>query len=379
MYDRYDKPDYYEVLGVSRSATEAEIKRAYRRLARHHHPDVNPEDCEAEDRFKGINEAYEVLSDSRKREMYDRFGHAGVGVEGHGFGPEGPFGHFSDIFDAFFGGGFRETVSEPFVRRGADLRCDLELTLEEVLTGTQKGIRITRLETCDACEGTGSASKSQPQTCQTCRGSGQVRRQASQLGMFSFVVSACPICRGEGRVLPDPCRKCAGEGRARKTSDRTISIPPGVEDGTRIRVSREGEAGLRGGSPGDLYVVTHIKPHEMFERRGSDLWCEASVTMTQAALGCAVEAKTLDGSEVLQLDEGTQHGDVYRLRGRGLPHMGGGGRGDLNAVIRVRVPTRLKERERKLLSELAEARGENPHPTAEKSLFERVRDAFTGR
>ena len=373
------KRDYYELLGVPRSASEGDIKRAFRRLARQHHPDVNHHDPEAEERFKEINEAYEILSDARKREIYDRFGHAGLGGEANADFTS-PFGSFGDLFDAFFGGGYRETARRSTVQRGSDLRYDLEVTLEEVLSGAEKTVRLTRLETCEECHGSGSASGAPPETCSVCRGAGQVRQQRSPFGGFSFTtVSTCPKCRGEGRIIGDPCRQCAGEGRVRRTRDRSVMIPPGAEDGTRIRVAAEGEAGPHGGPSGDLYILTYVRPHEVFERRGGDLWREASISIAQAALGGVVEVNTLDGAENLRLDEGTQAGAVYRLRGRGLPHLGGGDRGDLHVVIRVEVPTRLGERERELLRELAELRGEKLDSNDGRSFFERVRDAFGGR
>jgi molecular chaperone DnaJ len=376
------KHDYYELLGIPRSATEAEVKRAYRRLARQHHPDVNPDD-EAEERFKEINEAYEVLSDVRKRELYDRFGHAGLGPTAGepGFDFGGPFGGFGDVFDMFFGGGLRDSARRAAQnQRGADLRYDLQVTLDEVLTGTQKTIRLTRIEGCEACNGVGSTSGNPPETCATCRGAGQVRYDRSPFGGFSFsTVTACPTCRGEGRIVSDPCRECAGQGRVRRTRERTVSIPPGVDDGSRIRVAGEGEAGPRGGPSGDLYIITFVKPHEVFERRGDDLWREATVSMAQAALGGAVEIGALDGVETLKLDHSTQPGEVYRLRGRGLPHIGGGGRGDLHVIIKVEIPKHLNDRQRQLLAELAESLGEKPPDGGEKSFFEKVKDAFGGR
>ncbi len=377
------KQDYYELLGVPRTATEAEIKRAYRRMARECHPDVNKHDKCAEEKFKSINEAYEVLSDPHKRQMYDRFGHAGVDPRAASTGPgfeETIFGDFGDIFEAFFGSGFQSATRRPTAQRGADLRFDIELSLEEVLTGVERTVRLTRLEVCDKCNGTGSADGRGPVTCDHCRGAGQIRRQQSAFGGFSFSTTVtCPKCHGDGRIIIDPCRSCAGQGRSRKTSERKISIPPGVEDGTRIRINGEGEAGLRGGAPGDLYIITHIKPHNLFERDGANLWREVPISITQAALGACIEIETLDGKEILEIDEGTQNGEVFRLRNRGLPRLNSSGRGDLNVVVRVQVPTKLDERQRKLLREFAELRGENISKNGEKGFFEKVKDAFSGK
>jgi len=371
------KRDYYEVLGVPRSATTEDIKKAYRRLARTHHPDVNRHDNEAEERFKEINEAYETLSDNQKRAMYDRFGHGGVSPGGFGATDFG----FGDIFDAFFGsGGFGETVRERTVsERGADLRVDVELTLEEVVAGVEKTVRVSRMESCDACNGTGSEAGKRPDVCPTCHGSGQIRRQSSGFFGASISISVCPHCGGEGRVITAPCRECGGEGRVRKTAQLSVNIPAGVDDDNRIRLSGEGDAGIRGGSPGNLYVFPHVRKHPIFERRGNDIWLEAPVTLAQAALGATVEVPTLDGKEKLHLSEGAQSGEVYRLRDRGLPGLQGRGKGSLNVVIKVETPTHLSQEERKLLNEFAEMRGEKLEAEPDKSFFEKVKDTFSGR
>ncbi len=379
-----EQRDYYEVLEVSRDATPEEIKRAYRRLARKHHPDVNSGDEKAEARFKEINEANEVLSDPQKRANYDRFGHAAVNGNGApgGYGDFGfkvDFGGFGDIFDMFFGGAGPTTRPQQVDTRGSDLRYDVQLTLEEVATGVDKTIRLTRLEACEVCKGSGAAEGSTTETCTVCQGSGQVRqRQQTFLGT-QIVVGTCPRCEGRGTVITDPCKSCNGQGRTRRTSERTIHIPAGVDDGTRIRIPEEGEAGIRGGAPGDLFVVTYIKPHKAFERRGSDLWREISVSFTQAALGATIKVKTLTGEETLYVDKGTQTGDHYRLLEKGLPDPRGRRAGDLNVVVKVETPTKLSDKEKELLKQFAELRGEDVEIREEKGFFERVRDAFGGK
>ena len=378
-----DKRDYYDILGVPRSASAEEIKKAYRRLARKHHPDVNPNDDGAEARFKEINEAYEVLSDPEKREMYDRFGHAAVsgGVPGPGdYGFTVDFGGFGDIFDMFFGTGGRQTTRErPAAERGSDLRYDVELTLEEAATGVDRNVRITGYAACSTCGGSGAAVGSRPETCPTCHGTGRVRQQQQTFFGSQVLISTCPRCGGEGRIISHPCVECGGQGRVRRTTQRVVHIPAGVDDGTRIRVPGEGEAGLRGGPPGDLYVITHIKPHPVFERRGDDIWCEKSVTFTQAALGATIKVRTLEGEENLHIAEGTQNGEIYTLRGKGMPNPRGAGRGDLNVVVKIQTPTGLSEEQKKLLRQFAEMRGENVQVHEEKGFFERVKDVLGGK
>ncbi|MDO8682939.1 MAG: molecular chaperone DnaJ [Armatimonadota bacterium] len=376
------KRDYYEILGVPRSASADEIKKAYRRLARTHHPDVNRHDKAAEDTFKEINEAYEVLSDTQKRNVYDRFGHNGPsGRTGAGFDFNEGFG-FGDIFDVFFGsGGFGQTTARErnVSERGADLRADVEMTLEEAAKGIEKTLRISRMETCKACDGSGAEPGSKPETCTTCHGAGQVRRQ--QTGFFgtSIGVGICPHCRGEGRVVKSPCHECGGEGRTRGSAQIEVKIPAGVDNDNRIRLSGEGDAGMRGGPPGDLYVFPHIKPHSIFERRGNDIWCEVMVTFAQAALGATIAVPTLDGEEKLHLAEETQGGEVFRLRDHGIPDVNGRGKGSLNVVVKVQTPTKLSQEERQLLEDFAKSRGENLEAEPDKSFFEKVKDAFSGR
>ncbi|MEN6521939.1 MAG: molecular chaperone DnaJ [Armatimonadota bacterium] len=380
-----EKRDYYEVLGVSKTATQDEIKKAYRRLARKHHPDVNPGDETAETRFKEINEAYEVLSDTEKRSMYDQFGHSGVNGGANGYPPgyggfSVDFGGFGDIFDMFFGTGARQTTRErPVAERGADLRYDIELTLEEAATGVEKKIKLSKLETCDVCHGTGAAEGSSTETCPTCHGAGQVRQQQQTFLGTQVRIVTCPRCGGEGHIIMNPCKECGGQSRVRRVTEKVVKIPAGVDDGTRIRVPGAGEAGTRGGPYGDLYIVTFIKPHDIFERRGNDLWREIQIPFTQAVLGATIKVKTLDGEENLHIDAGTQHDEVYTLRGKGMPDPRIHGRGDLNVVVKIRIPTKLSEDEKNLLKQFAEMRGEDVGGHDEKGFFERVRDALGGR
>lgn len=375
-----NKPDYYEILGVSRSATQNEIKSAYRRLARQHHPDVNSGAAESEAQFKLINEAYQVLCDPEKRELYDRYGHAGLGqAYDAGAGGFGDFGGFGDIFDLFFGGGQRaRTAARPTSERGSDLRYDVELTLEEAARGASKTIRFARSEKCETCDGAGAQPGSHPETCPTCRGAGQVRQQQQTILGTQIRITTCPICHGEGRVIRDPCPDCGGQGRTRTTVERTVDIPAGVDNGMRVRIPGEGDAGLRGGPGGDLHVFVHVRPHDVFERRGSDLWVEQPIGFALAALGGTVEVPTIDGSENLEVAAGTQPGEVYVLRGRGMPDPSGRGRGDLNVVLRVETPTGLDQEQKDLLRRFAESRGEEVRQAQGKSFFERVKDALNG-
>ena len=375
------KRDYYEVLGLGTSASADEIKSAYRRLARQHHPDVNPGDSAAEARFKEINEAYEVLSNQEKRQRYDQFGHAGLSGNGSGadFGGFGGFG-VGDIFDMFFGGATRDAGPRGArVQRGADLRYDLEITLEEAAFGAERAVEITKLETCTLCKGSGGKEGAKPETCGTCRGQGQVRStQQTFLGSFS-TVTTCPRCHGEGQTIKDPCPRCHGDGRERKSKTLTVKIPAGVDTGNRIRFTGEGEAGPAAGPAGDLYVVTVIRPHPVFEREGRDIACEVTISFAKAALGGKVEVPTLDGKQEIFLSEGTQPGDVFRLAGKGMPEVNRPVRGDQHVVVRVATPTRLNERQRRALQEFAAASGEEVGETGDGSLFEKIRNIFAGK
>lgn len=373
------KRDYYEVLGVARNATETDIKKAYRRLAMKYHPDKNPGDKAAEEKFKEAAEAYAVLSDAEQRARYDRFGHAGVGAAAGagGFGGFAGFQGFEDILSDIFGfggGGGRRSQ----VQRGADLRYDLELTLEEAAKGVTTQIRVPRLETCGDCGGSGAAPGTTPDACPTCGGIGQVRYQQ---GFFS-VTRTCPQCHGVGHVIKNPCRACRGEGRVRREKRIEIKVPAGVDNGMRLRVAGEGEAGLGGGPPGDLQVVIHVREHDVFERQDNNLLCQVSIDFVEAALGAEIEVPTLDGYAKLKIPEGTQTGTAFRLRGKGMPTLSGEV-GDLFVVVNVVTPTNLTREQRRLLEEFAalspggDGRKATRKPE-EKSFFDRVKDAIFG-
>ncbi|HJX90883.1 MAG TPA: molecular chaperone DnaJ [Pyrinomonadaceae bacterium] len=369
------KRDYYEVLGVTRSATDQEIKSAYRRLAVKYHPDKNPNDASAEEKFKEAAEAYSVLQDGEQRRRYDRFGHAGVS-SGAGAGSWGApgFGGIEDILGDLFGfgdvfGGTRTGSRRSTAQRGADLRYDLEITLEEAADGMTAQLRIPRLEGCETCKGSGAASGTQPETCQTCAGTGQVRYQQ---GFFS-VARTCGACRGAGRVIKTPCKDCNGAGRVEREKQMEVKIPAGVETGSRLRVQGEGEAGTQGGPSGDLYVVIHVAEHEQFERQGSNLYEAVPITFAQAALGADIMVKTLDGEEKLKVPMGTQTGTVFRLKGKGMPQLGGRGKGDLFVSVSLITPTSLTREQRRLLEQLAEVENKD---LEDKGLVDKVRDIF---
>jgi molecular chaperone DnaJ len=338
------KRDYYEVLGVTRTATDQEIKSAYRRLAVKYHPDKNPNDATAEEKFKEAAEAYSVLSNDEQRKRYDRFG-------------------FGDVFGGQRGG--RRTSAQ----RGADLRYDLEISLEEAANGMTAQLRIPRLESCETCKGSGAAAGSQPESCTTCSGTGQVRYQQ---GFFS-VARTCHVCRGAGRVVKNPCVDCKGSGRVEREKQMEVKIPAGVETGSRLRVTGEGEAGTQGGAPGDLYVVIHVAEHDQFERQGNNLYEAVPITFAQAALGAEIMVKTLDEEEKLKIPMGTQTGTVFRLRGKGMPILGGRGRGDLFVSVTVITPTTLTREQKRLLEQLAEVENKD---LENKGLVDKVRDIF---
>lgn len=374
------KRDYYEILGVERGASAEDIKKAYRRLARKHHPDVNQSNIEAEDHFKEINEAYGVLSDPEKRGTYDRFGHEGLGSDGRspgsGFGFEGfgDVGGFGDIFEMFFGGQGRGASGRRSVgEAGADLRYDLTLTLEEVATGVEKTLRLAKYERCESCEGSGVRPGSAPETCAHCQGAGQVRHsQHTILGSISSVVP-CPVCRGRGFMIKDPCQVCGGEGRARRPSERAIRIPAGIEDGSRMRLRGEGDSGTRGGPAGDLYVVTYVKPHDVFQRNGDDLFFEIPINLVQATLGDRIEVPTIGGGvESLHIPHGTQPGESFRLEGKGLPNLHNGRRGDQHVTVRLEVPKKLSAEQKKLLAEYARASGIEVNPDGGRGFIDKL-------
>ncbi|HXX38162.1 MAG TPA: molecular chaperone DnaJ [bacterium] len=357
------RPDYYEILGVPRTATQEEIKRAFRQLARAHHPDVN-QDPRADERFKLINEAYQVLGDAERRAQYDH-----GGVNGGTFAPFGGT-PFDDIFDMFFGQSrAREGSQGP--ERGSDLRATLKITLEEAARGAEKPMTITREETCAACFGTGAEKGSAPEPCSACKGTGQVRySRRTPFGQFAQIAT-CPHCHGTGRVVRRPCRECRGTGRALMQREITVEVPAGVDDGTRLRLHGEGEAGMRGGGRGDLYVDLSILPHAVFTREGHDLHCQISISMAQAALGAEIEVPTLDGPAPLTVPPGVQPGAVLALKARGMPGIHGG-RGDLVVHTTVTIPEALTKEQVKLLAQFAKLRGEQIKP-ARRSLLEKMR------
>jgi molecular chaperone DnaJ len=372
------KRDYYEVLGVERTASPDEVRKAFRSLARKYHPDVNQHDTEAEVRFKEINEAHEVLSNPDQRARYDRFGHEGAQAGlGDAFAGSGGFG---DLFDMFFGaqgGGFRQPSSG---RDGHDLRYDLHITLEEAFTGVDKTIKLTRHEGCNSCKGTGAKPGTTPQKCPSCNGSGQVKHvQSTILGSFATVVP-CTRCRGEGMVVTSPCETCNGAGRTQTSTDRTIRVPAGVDSGSSIKRTGEGDVGARGGHTGDLYIVINVAEHETFKRQNNDLYCELEVPFAKMALGGPVTVKTLGDDETLAVPSGTASGTTFRLRGKGMPDVSGRrGPGDLYTVAIVGVPTRLTEEQKRLLREFAIALGDQVKPNesdTDKGFIGKVMDAF---
>ena len=373
------KRDYYEVLGIARNASEEEIKRAYRKLAVKVHPDKNPDDPHAEEKFKELGEAYDVLMDPNKRAAYDRFGHAAFAQGGAGFG-----GGFHDPFDIFrevFGqGGFGGGIFETFFggntqaedrQHGSDLRYDMQIKLEEAAFGAEKEIEIEKLDTCDKCHGSGAEPSSRTVSCPTCGGRGQV---ISSRGFF-HISQTCPRCRGAGEIIEKPCHQCHGEGRVEKLGRVKLKIPVGIREGSRLRSSHNGEAGIRGGPPGDLYVVIHVKEHKIFQRDGDNLYCEVPIPFSLAALGGEVDVPTLEGKAHLKCPAGTQSGQMFKLRGKGIANMNRRDRGDLLTRLIVEVPSRLNAEQRHKLEEFAALCGEENTPLR-KSFFERAKEFF---
>jgi molecular chaperone DnaJ len=371
------KRDYYEVLGVERNAGAEDIKKAYRRLARQYHPDVSGE-SDAEVRFKEVNEAYQVLSDAQKRAAYDRYGHsaAQAGWGGHdGFGGfRDPFEIFEEFFGASFGMGFGgRTRSRRGPQRGADLRYDLELEFSEAVFGVEKEIEITRHQTCPACKGSGAEPGTSPIRCPECNGAGEVRHQ---MGFF-LNITACPRCQGEGEVVTSPCNQCKGRKQVLEERRLSVKIPAGVDDGTQIRLAREGETGLNEGTPGNLYVVLHVKPHRFFRRADHDIYLELAINVAQAALGDEVEVPTVDDTvPKMIIPAGVQTGDTIRMRGLGVPHLRRDGRGDMIVTIQVMTPTNLSPEQRALLTELGKTLDKEVVPQHERSFLDRVREAL---
>lgn len=373
------KADFYELLGVSKSADEKELKSAFRKLAMKYHPDKNPDDAESEKKFKEINEAYETLKDPQKRSAYDRFGHAafeqGGPGGGAGFGGGGAGGFhdiFEDIFGDMMGGGQRQRRSSGGRERGADLRYNMEISLEEAYEGKTAQIRVPTSVTCDECSGSGAKPGSSPTTCSTCGGIGRVR--AAQ-GFFS-VERTCPTCHGNGQIISDPCNKCSGQGRVSEEKSLSVNIPAGIEDGTRIRVAGEGEAGQRGGPTGDLYIFLSVRPHEFFQREGADLYCMVPISMTKAALGGKFEVTTLDGSKSrVTVPEGTQSGKELRMRGKGMPVMRSSQKGDLYIRIAVETPQNLSRRQKELLEEFQEISSNENNPES-SGFFSKMKGFF---
>ncbi len=375
--------DYYEVLGVERESTVVQIKSAYRKLALQHHPDRNPGNREAEEKFKEAAEAYAVLADQEKRSLYDRFGHAGVSGSSGGGGIDPTiFADFSDIFanlgDAFgFGDLFGGRRRRGGPQRGSDLRYDLEISFEESATGAETTIQIPREETCDTCKGSGAAAGTSPETCAQCKGSGQLRYQQG----FLTVARPCSNCRGTGKTIAKPCQTCRGVGRVGRDRKLTVKIPPGIATGQRLRLMQEGEHGSAGGPPGDLYVVVHVHDHPFFQREGDDLYCEMPIAFPTLTLGGAVKVPTLNGREELTIPAGTQPGERFKMRGKGMPNVSGRGKGDLYVIAGVAVPKKLSKEQKHLLEELSKTLPPadldfDSQDGSEKPFFERVKDIF---
>ncbi|MEE3690774.1 molecular chaperone DnaJ [Glaesserella parasuis] len=371
------KKDYYEVLGLQKGASEQEIKRAYKRLAAKHHPDKNQGSKEAEEKFKEIKEAYEVLGDNEKRAMYDQYGHQafehGGGAGGFGGFGGGGFGGFEDIFSEMFGGGFGGGGRRQRVVRGDDLRYDLEITLEEAVRGVKKDILIRTLVQCDTCHGSGAEAGSKVETCPHCHGSGRVRRQQG----FFMTETVCPSCHGTGKKIEKPCKSCHGDGRVEKTKNLSVTIPAGVDTGNQLRLSGEGAAGENGAPAGDLYVVIHVKDHDIFVRDGSNLYCEVPISFTMAALGGEIEVPTLDGRVKLKIPAETQTGKLFRVRGKGVTSARGGYAGDLICKVIIETPVSLNEEQKELLRKLEESlEDKGQHRPKHEGFFKGVKNFF---
>ncbi len=374
---RMSKKDYYDILGVKRGADSTEIKKAYRKLAMKFHPDRNPNDAEAEKRFKEVGEAYEVLKDEQKRSAYDRFGHAafeqgGVGGGGGG-GPAGFGGGFADIFDEMFGDFTRGHGSQSSNNRGADLRYNMEISMEDAFAGKTVKIRVPSSVQCKTCKGSGAAGGAAPVSCATCGGHGRVRTQSG----FFTVERTCPTCHGEGKVIRDPCKDCGGQGRIQKEKTLSVNIPAGVEDGTRIRLSGEGEAGMRGAEAGDLYIFLSIAKHRIFQRDGADIYCRVPITMTTAALGGSIEVPTVNGGWAkVTIPAGTQTGQQFRLKNTGMPVLRSKSRGDMFVQTIVETPVNLSKRQKELLREFEEEGSREKQSPESHGFFSKVKDMW---
>lgn len=375
-----DKRDYYEVLGVRKGASDAELKKAYRTMAKKYHPDVNPGDKTAEAKFKEVNEAYEVLSDPQKRSIYDQYGHAGF--ENNGFGGAGGFSDFDfggigDIFETFFGGsGFGgRSRSKRGPKKGADLKYAVEISFEEAAFGVEREISIARMEICSKCTGTGAKPGTEATTCKHCNGTGQVQiKQNTPFGQF-INSKTCDVCKGEGKIITDPCPACNGKGKLRNNVKIKVNIPAGIDDGQTISLRGEGDPGSKGGPNGDLLINIRVRPHPLFKRQGNDVVCEEPITFVQAALGAEIEVPTLDGKVKYTIPEGTQTGSVFRLRGKGIPFLRGNGRGDQYVKVNIEVPKKLSEKQKELLREFSEVSGDETHEQR-KGFFDKMKDAF---
>lgn len=376
-----NKRDYYEILGVEKNASDADIKKSYRKLAKQYHPDINPGDKTAEAKFKELNEAYEILSDSKKRSQYDQFGHAGTDPNGFGgFGGgnvDFDFGGIGDIFESFFGGsGFgRSTKSKKGPQKGADLKYAMEIAFDEAAFGVEKEISINRMENCKTCNGSGARQGSNSSTCAHCNGTGQVQyKQSTPFGQF-VNVKTCDVCRGEGKIITDPCNTCQGKGKIRNNVKLKINVPAGIDDGQTISLRGEGEPGSKGGPAGDLYISIRVRTHAIFQRQGTDVVIEMPITFVQGALGSEIEVPTLDGKVKYTIPEGTQTGSVFRLKGKGIPFIRGNGRGDQYIKVNVEVPKKLNEKQKTILREFAEVSGDDVHEQR-KSFFNKMKDAL---
>ncbi|HOJ11212.1 MAG TPA: molecular chaperone DnaJ [Clostridiales bacterium] len=379
-----NKRDYYEILNVDKNASDDEIKKAFRKLAKKYHPDVNQGNSEAEGKFKEVNEAYEVLGDPQKRAKYDRFGHSAFeqgGFDG-GFGGFEGFGGFNDIFETFFDGAFggsgfssRSSRSRKSPQRGADLKYRIEVTFEEAAFGTEKEISVTRTEICDNCEGSGAKPGTGLETCKHCNGTGQIQyKHNTPLGSF-MSIKTCDVCRGEGKIVTDPCDTCGGNGRVRKNVKMSVNIPAGINNGQTISLRGEGEPGYKGGPAGDLYIDIFVKPHPIFQRQGNDIMCEIPVTFVQSALGAEIDVPTLEGTLKYNIPEGTQTGSVFKIKGKGIPNIRGIGRGDLFIKVNIEIPRKLNEKQKAVLREFAAISGDEVYEQR-KSFFDKMKNAL---